>query len=966
MATPKGSGVDLEKELNCSICTELLFQPLTLLDCLHTFCGSCLKDWFEWQKTSAENAPTPPAPDAIVFTCPACRSPVRDTRRNATVTSLLDIFLASSPDKARSESEQEELRQKYKPGDNVLPRVRLPERSAEERRADQLERQMIEQAREMSLRDAGVESSSRRRRDHSRSEEGGRSRSERDASRDTRQRPRREEERRHRTGSTGMLHPESLSSGERRRRRSESRHPPGLPQPARDSSSTRRRHVEHQSSIRSLLNVSNVDSRDLEREIDEFARQIQEEGLLDGLDLDNLDLSQNDELSRKITEAYRRRQRERAQAGSTRRSNPVTPSSRSQTVLPLPRPPATDTLRPSSRQRSNSAHTPRDSSVGSQTDDRSRPPVTSTHLDVNGGSERHRRRTTSTGARSATDPIRPSTAETRPAARSQTDLTLRSQSSDPSSRRPSIVEGRSFSITAENPSRFPSSGEQSSNGTRDLSFSGRASAVAQASQSPITQPLFSLSDDSGGERTKRRRRPSSLVVPQSPLPSLGLVPSPTHQTHHQRTRSQFYQEPSISCSRCQRPHIEYELHYNCAQCAKGKWYMCLKCYREGKGCLNWYGFGYAAFNNWERQRVAVDHPLEQPHKLTGNRYLAPHSTPGGAEGRKTLTTDNPDNRFETGMFCARCSAWANECYWRCDVCNDGEWGFCNRCVNQGYGCTHPLFPLTYMPPPSSPSLLPSPLPSPSLHSAASTPPGSPGFRHTQGHQRPRSATLFTGPNATTIGDYRSLTFTTTCDACLRSIPPSDNRYHCSECTSTIVSETQPGDYDVCLDCYDGFLQDGRISVDNGPEGWRRCLHGHRMSIVGFVEGKGGQNRVVIQDIVGGSGLSIKAHESDRTLQRWSWYVGGSEAQRLVAVDVAASPPEQQQQHDFPPDGGAGLRGDAVWSWYPAPDADDELLFPRGAEVREVEDVNGDWCYGSYMGAHRLFPTPYVRTAASGA
>ena len=31
-----------------------------------------------------------------------------------------------------------------------------------------------------------------------------------------------------------------------------------------------------------------------------------------------------------------------------------------------------------------------------------------------------------------------------------------------------------------------------------------------------------------------------------------------------------------------------------------------------------------------------------------------------------------------------------------------------------------------------------------------------------------------------------------------------------------------------------------------------------------------------------------------------------------------------------------------------------------AEVREVEDVNGDWFHGSYMGAQGLFPSPYVR------
>lgn len=337
--------------------------------------------------------------------------------------------------------------------------------------------------------------------------------------------------------------------------------------------------------------------------------------------------------------------------------------------------------------------------------------------------------------------------------------------------------------------------------------------------------------------------------------------------------------------------------------------------------------------------------------LTSCRYRQPKYVPGGAEGRRTLTTDNPDTRLESGMFCSRCFAWANECFWRCEACNEGDWGFCNACVNQGKCCTHALLPLTYVSPATSPL----------------TPPSSPRLP-----KRPRGATLYSGPNATSLGHFKPLTFTTTCEVCREAIPATHGRYHCFECTSIAAGAgaEQPGEHDVCADCYAGLVHKKRISAENGHAGWRRCLQGHRMAIVGFAEGALGLRRRTFHEVVGGRALRVEPYDGPEAeaagvrLQKWSWKgLDGASLERLVALDVAASAPQASSgtgTQQFPPDGGAGLVAVARWAWYPQPDTADELLFPKGAEVREVEDVNGEWCFGCYMGAEGLFPAPYVR------
>lgn len=139
-----------------------------------------------------------------------------------------------------------------------------------------------------------------------------------------------------------------------------------------------------------------------------------------------------------------------------------------------------------------------------------------------------------------------------------------------------------------------------------------------------------------------------------------------------------------------------------------------------------------------------------------------------------------------------------------------------------------------------------------------------------------------------------------------------------------------------------------------------------MVIVGFEDNRGGQRRVVVQDLVGGTGLHEESDSSTDNsgvaVQRWSW--GDGACTRLVTTDVSKTAPTTSAglniENGFPPDGGIGMLCVALWSWYPEAGADDELLFPKGAEIKEAQDVNGDWFHGMYMGKRGLFPAPFVR------
>merc|ERR1712093_759495 len=68
-----------------------------------------------------------------------------------------------NPEKGRTPEEKEGLRVKYTPGDNVLPKVEAREMSLRERRIEDADRRLMNEVRDLSLVEVGVESEAARR-----------------------------------------------------------------------------------------------------------------------------------------------------------------------------------------------------------------------------------------------------------------------------------------------------------------------------------------------------------------------------------------------------------------------------------------------------------------------------------------------------------------------------------------------------------------------------------------------------------------------------------------------------------------------------------------------------------------------------------------------------------------------------------------------------------------------------------
>lgn len=831
------------------------------------------------------------------------------------------MFIQANPHRGKTDEEKKVDREKFRYGDVVMPKLRR--RGAQD---DEEERRVLEEVQQLSLREVGIDTSS--------------TVANVDHLEPPRERRRRErsEDRRERSSDTRRS-----ADG-----RSRSRNQPSASASAAPREAIAPRVIEHQSSLRSLLSASDLDSQEMEEEI---MRQIMEEGLLDGIDLNNIDVAQEDEISERIAQAYRRRQdqkrrerrerRERlAREGRIVASGTSTPDVRS----PAVREEENQRLRSHSRSTSTTP-TPRDRD--------NRPPLSRPGLlDVanQGNRTRHTRSSSQGSSRSAREhrPTPLAASSTRSHNNSQPELVGRSVSSGTGTdqRRQSDNEHRGAldgrqqfrnSISAH-PSSNPNSPRRSAFHFAPQTESPTSTtSTTPVIASPLASPLNSLLplsphpiSSSSRRTTDPTRHPLALHSHTPPLasppafprsttdPTVSQPPPEPLATSTPAPLLPLFPEPHISCQACSKDHIEYTLHYNCSRCSSGTYNICQPCYRLGKGCTHWYGFGWAAWPAYMKRAPEGGYPAghEYPHIMRGHRYRRPEGGLKETSGGGMVSDEDPAGRLEAGVFCDSCGSWANSCYWKCDYCNEGEWGFCNSCVNQGFHCTHALLPISHVakdrPSSSSPSTTPS---------LDVSPPTTPPLT-------PRAASLVTGPGHVTLANatYRPLTFTTLCNICTYPIPPSHTRFHCPVCND--------GDYDICTPCY----LSSRLPPLSGPSGYRRCLHSHRMTVIGFEDRDGGQRRVVVRNLVGGYAL-----REEPPAQSPSHTTSSSSSPNII-----------------PPDGGVGLRIQARWSYFPAEGVEDELAFPKFAEITEAEDINGDWCWGVYAGRKGLFPGGYGR------
>jgi len=81
-----------QQQLNCSICDEFFFEPVTL-DCKHSFCNQCILNWLQDHED-----------------CPRCRNAVRSLVRTLDLDAIVEAFMGAEAKKEREDKIKESKR----------------------------------------------------------------------------------------------------------------------------------------------------------------------------------------------------------------------------------------------------------------------------------------------------------------------------------------------------------------------------------------------------------------------------------------------------------------------------------------------------------------------------------------------------------------------------------------------------------------------------------------------------------------------------------------------------------------------------------------------------------------------------------------------------------------------------------------------------------------------------------------
>ncbi|KAG8531393.1 uncharacterized protein KY384_003022 [Bacidia gigantensis] len=702
------------------------------------------------------------------------------------------MYLKSNPGKSKSKQDKDAIAEGYTPGENVLPKIKKKRETAEEVE----DRRMVEEARELSLRDVGLRNTGYERGVRHRAREAAREAQSRDVNRGG--------------GPT--------------------------------DETARAREIEHQSSLRSIVSRSDLgDSEDMEEEI---LRQIMEDGILDGIDLHNLDVSQEEELSEKIADAYRRRHR------SHRRP-------RSRDDRSVDQRPASQDHDPAAEQ--GRSRRQADSGISSdRSTQAAHPPVSRPHLlEAYPRSQGHQRRTSSEN-RSRTNPTPPSHSRTAldtqtQAARSATDLASRQHQSERSSSGRSEASHRPQQGSSPEVHQLsPQSREHSHQVSSSRSSQGRANssptvATAQMASTPATQSPSPNSTVHAVEQMRNRSADNAVE-------SLVRLPQSQSDATSSSRQLQTYTEPFLDSNAKAETTIYVTSAVSLARVVST-------------------GMVLAT------QQIS---DLNAKHRQVAILRISSSLTDCKARSISVLKTLPVRRRPPKRQ--------------------------------------RPIQHRAFNPAPSAP------------HVPPSRPP--------------------------TTGNAVSVT--------------KENGVIATHALTKIGA----------------LLKRGIITPENGPKGWRRCPNkGHRMMIVGFEDGVDGQRRVIVEGVIGGWALDESAitdfntntntsadsgGNSGKAEPEWSWREG-SEKRRAKTVHRHSASHASSSTNPtatnlekvggdkvFPPSGGVGLRVVALWSYWPQEGVEDELGFPKGAEIRECENINEDWFWGIYCRRKGLFPGGYGR------